>query len=52
MRVFGVLLTVAFFFAGPLQPQHHSDLPGIGTFDYSGPPIIDIQQASASTGAR
>src|SRR5262249_17290450 len=43
MRVFGVVLTVVFFLAGPLQSHHHSDLPGIGTFNYSGPPIVDVQ---------
>jgi hypothetical protein len=47
MRVLSVLLTFAFFFAGPLQSQRHSDLPGIGTFDYSGPSIVGMQQASA-----
>jgi hypothetical protein len=43
MRVFGVVLTVAFFFVAPLQSQPRSDLPGIGTFDYSGPPIAGVQ---------
>lgn len=43
MRVFGVVLTVVFCLAGPLHSRHHSDLPGIGTFDYSGPPIVDVQ---------
>lgn len=43
MRVFGIVLTVVFCLIGPLQSQHHSDLPGIGTFNYSGPPIVDMQ---------
>jgi hypothetical protein len=52
MRVIGVVLTVAFFLAGPLQSVRHSDLPGIGTFDYSGPPIVSAQQAVAVTTMR
>jgi hypothetical protein len=43
MRVVGVVLTIVFVLAGPLQLRHHSDLPGIGTFNYSGPPIVDVQ---------
>lgn len=52
MRVIGVVLTVAFFLAGPLQSHRHSDLPGIGTFDYSGPPIVVVQQATAVAAVR
>lgn len=43
MRVFGIVLTVVLCLAGPLQSQHHSDLPGIGTFNYSGPPSVALQ---------
>jgi hypothetical protein len=43
MRVFGVVLTVVFFLAGPLQAQHRSDLPGVGTFNYSGSPMADVK---------
>lgn len=43
MRAFGVVLTVVFFLAGPAQSQNHDDLPGIGTFQYSGSPIVAVK---------
>lgn len=47
MRVLGAMLTFAFILAGPLQSSHQvSDLPGIGTFSYSGPPIVNVQQTA------
>jgi hypothetical protein len=52
MRFIGVFLTFAFFLAGPLHAHRHSDLPGIGTFDYSGPPIVAAQQATAVAAVR